>query len=105
MEMRPKSTSTLVQRRWCSDVGAGHPILHSVTKHFCDIGWSGLNVEPRRSLFEQLCESRPRDANKNCAVTDTAGEMVFFEIQVAADKSEDDGGLSTLDKHQLAVGR
>jgi len=81
------------------DVGAGHPIFHSVTKHFYDLGWSGLNVEPRRSLFEQLCVSRPRDANRNCAVTDTAGEMVFFEIQVAADKSEDNGGLSTLDRH------
>ena len=81
------------------DVGAGHPIFHSVTKHFYDIGWNGLNVEPRRSLFEKLCVSRPRDINKNCAVTDIAGEMVFFEIRVAADTSEDNGGLSTLDKH------
>ena len=83
------------------DVGAGHPIFHSVTKHFYDIGWHGLNVEPRRLLFEQLCLSRPRDINKNCAVTDIAGERVFFEIRVAADTSDDNGGLSTLDK-QLA---
>ncbi len=28
------------------DVGAGHPVVDSVTKHFYDLGWRGINVEP-----------------------------------------------------------
>jgi hypothetical protein len=28
------------------DVGANHPVFHSVTKLFHDRGWRGINVEP-----------------------------------------------------------
>ena len=28
------------------DAGASHPVMDSVTKHFYDLGWSGVNVEP-----------------------------------------------------------
>jgi len=36
------------------DVGAADPINLSVTKWFYDLGWSGINVEPNRKLFERL---------------------------------------------------
>ena len=30
------------------DVGASDPVVNSVTKHFSDHGWRGINVEPER---------------------------------------------------------
>src|SRR5438876_9312099 len=36
------------------DVGAADPVNLSVTKWFYDLGWSGLNIEPNRPLFERL---------------------------------------------------
>ena len=32
------------------DVGAGHPTEDSVTRHFYDLGWRGINVEPINPL-------------------------------------------------------
>ena len=30
------------------DVGAAHPVHDSVTKHFYDAGWTGIDIEERR---------------------------------------------------------
>ena len=32
------------------DVGANHPLDHSVTKLFYEKGWSGINIEPSPEL-------------------------------------------------------
>jgi FkbM family methyltransferase len=61
------------------DVGAWDPNMHSVTKHFYQCGWHGVNIEPLRSKFELFQRERPRDANLNVAVGDGPGEMRFFE--------------------------
>ena len=38
------------------DVGANDPVRDSVTKHFYDRGWHGINIEPaERSLQATLC--------------------------------------------------
>ncbi len=79
------------------DVGAGHPTYHSVTKHFYDSGWSGLNIEPRSKLFDRLCDERTRDLNHHGPIAQQGGEMTFYEVDVVNDASEDCGGLSTLD--------
>lgn len=79
------------------DVGAGHPAYHSVTKHFYDSGWRGINVEPRPSLFQLLKEQRPEDRNLNCAVSANEKEVAFFEVNSPEFMGEDAGGLSTLD--------
>lgn len=50
------------------DVGAGHPVEDSVTKHFYDLGWSGVNVEPAGGVFEALAEQRARDVNLDVAL-------------------------------------
>ncbi len=49
------------------DVGAGDPTLGSVTRHFYDRGWSGVNVEPGL-LFASLARERPRDVNLNVTI-------------------------------------
>jgi FkbM family methyltransferase len=61
------------------DVGAFTPERGSVTKHFYDMGWHGINVEPARGAFEELLRARPRDINLNVCVSDRAGSAVFYE--------------------------
>ena len=61
------------------DVGASHPVHHSVTKHFYDRGWRGINVEPIPMMFAELIAQRPRDVNLNLAVSDREGSQTFFE--------------------------
>ena len=54
------------------DVGASHPTTGSVTAHFYNHGWHGINVEPSCS-FEHLANARPRDVNLQLALTDQPG--------------------------------
>jgi FkbM family methyltransferase len=60
------------------DVGANHPENDSLTKHFSDRGWHGINVEPGR-YFADLAASRPRDVNLNVAVSNVPGPATFYE--------------------------
>jgi FkbM family methyltransferase len=60
------------------DVGANDPEHCSVTKHFYDRGWSGINVEPGR-VVTKLAAARPRDINLNVAASDRAGRLAFYE--------------------------
>ena len=62
------------------DVGGYHPIYDSVTKHFYDHGWRGINVEPGAKYFPAFVIERPRDVNLQVAVSDHNGEATFFEM-------------------------
>jgi FkbM family methyltransferase len=62
------------------DIGAGHPEYLSVTCHFYNHGWSGINVEPSLRFYPLLCEARPNDANLNCAISTKAGRAIFYEF-------------------------
>jgi FkbM family methyltransferase len=79
------------------DVGAWHPQLHSVTKWFYDLGWSGVNIEPSRRCINLLTTKRPRDVNLNIAIGLENSEMPFYEIQ--------NSGLSSLMKDSVVVGQ
>ncbi len=61
------------------DVGAHLPVMGSVTKHFYDQGWHGINVEPAAEPFAALCEARPRDVNLGVGLSDKPGTLTFFE--------------------------
>jgi FkbM family methyltransferase len=61
------------------DVGANHPTLHSVTRHFYDRGWSGVNVEPVPRVCDLLRADRPRDVNLALALSDRPGTMTLHE--------------------------
>jgi len=63
------------------DVGGYHPTIDSVTKHFYDHSWRGINVEPNRDLFPAFTSERPRDVNLQVAVTDAPGEVTFHAIE------------------------
>lgn len=62
------------------DVGGYHPIYHSVTKLFYDLGWSGVNIEPGRSQFPSFVDERVRDTNLQVALSDHEGTAQFFEM-------------------------
>lgn len=82
------------------DVGAHDPVTFSITKHFYDRGWKGLNLEAATGLAERLTAARPRDTTLNVGVSNSRGSMTFYE---AARASE--GGLSTFSADEVAVHR
>jgi FkbM family methyltransferase len=63
------------------DVGVWQPTQHSVTRHFYDLGWSGINVEPLPANFEAIQQARPRDININAAISTQPGPLVFHAIR------------------------
>lgn len=60
------------------DVGAGDPVLDSVTAAFAERGWRGVNVEPLAAEHERLCAARPSDTNLRIALGATAGLGKLF---------------------------
>ena len=69
------------------DVGAYDPVIDSVTKHFYDRGWSGVNVEPVERFHKKFEAQRPRDTNLNVVLGAQRGSVDFHEWG--------DSGLST----------
>lgn len=61
------------------DIGACFPDVASVTKHFYDCGWSGINIEPMAEPYERLAAERPRDVNLNIAIAACTGDISMFE--------------------------
>jgi FkbM family methyltransferase len=76
------------------DIGAGHPTNLSVTKHFYEIGWSGLNIEPLRSKWAALAETRTRDTNLNLAIGHWAPRRDFYVVEENDDLSTLDSGVA-----------
>jgi len=56
------------------DIGAYHPVSHSVTHHFYLQGWCGVNVEANPALFTTFLEQRARDSNVCGAIGATSEE-------------------------------
>ena len=61
------------------DVGANHPVFHSVTRLFSDRGWSGINIEPSPPVFATLQADRPDQINLNVGVGDVEATLTFYE--------------------------
>jgi FkbM family methyltransferase len=71
------------------DIGACHPVEDSVTFHFYERGWRGVNVEPDHSLYAAFPQARSRDVNLCMAIGRTRGRVAFY--------STDTRGHGTLD--------
>lgn len=98
------------------DVGANDPSADSVTKHFYEKGWSGINIEPIKSLYEKLQEARPRDINLNLGISNKSGKIKFREykkyhglstfdaaMQKDYDKNEGDKNLKDFVEYEVEV--
>jgi FkbM family methyltransferase len=64
------------------DVGANHPTFSNPAKYFYDKGWSGVNIEPIKYLFDLLVKDRPRDKNYNLGVSNKEGVLELFQTDV-----------------------
>jgi FkbM family methyltransferase len=62
------------------DVGANHPVTGSTTKHFSDLGWTGINVEPLPDLASLLRQQRPNDIVLEVAVSDVPGQATLYQL-------------------------
>jgi FkbM family methyltransferase len=65
------------RRGFYIDVGAWDPTQDSVTKHFYDRGWHGVNVEPHPAFHAQLTAQRRRDVNLRVALGAERGERTL----------------------------
>ena len=77
------------------DIGAFDPVVNSVTKHFYDLGWRGINVEPAAGPFERLRSARDRDVNLNIGLSGAPGTLTLYE-------SAPEAGWSTFEADQAA---
>ena len=62
------------------DVGAYDPTEFSNTRHFYDLGWTGLNIEPAPERFRRFEALRRRDVNVNVGIAATSGMRQFYEL-------------------------
>jgi FkbM family methyltransferase len=76
------------------DVGAWHPDTESVTKHFYDRDWNGINIEPVEKLYSNFVSSRHRDINLKCAI----GQKNDVQLMKVVCNQDQITGLSTLNK-------
>jgi FkbM family methyltransferase len=67
------------------DVGAYHPESCSLTKHFYDRGWRGMNLEPSPPSFARIAAARPRDLNLQVGAGPKRGTVTFFEFDALRD--------------------
>jgi FkbM family methyltransferase len=63
------------------DIGANHPVHDSVTKHFYNKGWRGVNIEPVKHLYELLVADRPHDINIHAGVSNTPGTLTLRQYK------------------------
>jgi FkbM family methyltransferase len=83
------------------DIGAGDPVLDSVTAAFAERGWRGVNVEPLPREHERLCAARPADTNLRIALGARAGlGKLFVEPTETRERQDPDApidrGASTM---------
>src|SRR5208337_377143 len=59
------------------DIGANHPVNLSITKHFYDNGWTGINIEPAPEPFTLIEKDRKRDININVGCSNYHGKSIL----------------------------
>jgi FkbM family methyltransferase len=60
------------------DVGAAFPDICSVTKHFADKGWRGINIDPLPYYMPLLEVERSNDINLGVAISDVPGTLTIY---------------------------
>lgn len=85
-----------IERGTYVDIGCHHELQDSVTRHFYERGWSGINVDP---VFEHIQEYayRERDINLNLAAGAMASKSLFTVI--------DGSGLSSFHETHVESAR
>jgi FkbM family methyltransferase len=76
------------------DLGAGDPVEDSVTKHFYDLGWRGLNVEPSPAMADRIRAARPDDVTVAVAIGAKPGTAMLHIVPSNWGRSTLDGDLA-----------
>jgi FkbM family methyltransferase len=76
------------------DVGASDPLEDSVTNHFYERGWRGVNIEPDPHEFKRLAAARERDINLEAVVGSGVGPLSFYPSSVRGHGTVDAGRAS-----------
>lgn len=63
------------------DIGANHPVILNNSFYFYKMGIRGINIEPDKSMFKLLSNTRKSDINLNCAIGDQYQEKPFFRFE------------------------
>lgn len=100
-----------LQQGFYVDVGACVPVEDSVTFHFYEQGWSGVNIEPDPRYYAEIAKARARDVNLNAAVGAGEGPATFYptgtrgqgtlDPQVAAERAD----VQPIQVKQTSLGR
>jgi FkbM family methyltransferase len=67
----------------CIDIGAADGIYINNTKHFEDLGWYCLCVEPNPRYFKELKLNRLNVVE--CAISNTEGNLIFTVVNLGND--------------------
>lgn len=78
------------ERGFYVDIGAHHPRRFSNTCVFYTKGWRGINIDPNPEAIRNFNCERPGDVNLCCGISDSKGEMKYFEMS--------DSALNTFDE-------
>lgn len=62
------------------DIGAQHPVTHSVSRGFYEKGWRGLSVEPMPLYAEMLRNNRPDETVIQAAVGEATDAIKFYSF-------------------------
>jgi len=93
------------------DVGAHNGISINNTLYFeKNNNWTGINIEPIKTVFDDLQINRPNNINLNCAVSNNNGETEFIcntgytEMISGIKDTFDTRHLQRLDRENRAMG-
>ena len=73
------------------DIGAHHPFRYSNTYSLFKRGLSGLNIDASPEAISLFKKHRPKDTNLNLGVSDSEGELLFYQFE--------DGAYSTFSQN------
>jgi FkbM family methyltransferase len=79
------------------DVGANDPVENSITQHFYEKGWTGINVDPAPGPFAKIARDRRRDINLNVGCSKREGTLVLYAARGHA------SGLSSFTATEVEV--
>jgi hypothetical protein len=71
------------------DIGAGDPVLGSVSLAFYERGWRGLHVEPNSQCADRLRAARPDEEIVQAVIAATPGAVPAVRLDALLDKRAD----------------
>lgn len=82
------------------EAGAFDGIELSCCKFFEDtLGWKGMNFEPARKQFKQLCKNRPNCININAGLGSKEGTMTFSDVVTKSAAGTGNGSFKHSNEH------